>query len=170
MKWLRIMLEVIGASSLLLVVVGSAWIFHNTTSEKVDAAKRNDVLFIFNSSGVASNQDFRILSSYQSRRSMTGDHLDFYCIELARFDIADWAKEAWHDGPEEDPLLAEALQLGVNDARQHSPCFLPLQEANSEDIKIAFQSVVLHSRQPTAADIILYAPKTKTLYYVSYKT
>ena len=170
MKWFRIALETIGATSILLLVAGTAWFFHNATSDKVDAAKRNDVLFIFNSSGVASNQDFRILSSYQSRRSMTGDHLDFYCIELSRFDISDWAKEAWHDGPEADPLLAEALQLGVNDARQHSPCFLPLQEANSEDIKIAFRSVVLHSRQPTAADIILYAPKTKMLYYVSYKT
>ncbi|SRR3979411_1870647 len=170
MKWLRIVLEAIGASSILALVVVSAWFFYSKTSDKVDAAKRNDVLFIFNSSGIASNQDFRILSSYQSRRSMTGDHLDFYCIEISKFDVADWAKELWRDGPEMEPLLAEALESAVNDARQHSPCFLPLQEANSEGIKVAFESVVLYGRHPTAADIILYAPRKKMLYYVSYKT
>jgi len=37
-------------------------------------------------------------------------------------------------------------------------------------MKIMFCYVILHDRQPTAANIILYNPKNKRLYYVSYKT
>jgi hypothetical protein len=170
MKWLRIALEVIGASSLLMLAIGAAWFNHDRTAERVGTATQKDVLFVLNWGGISTKQDFRILSSYQSQRSMTGDHLDYYCIELSTFDVADYAKEQWQDGPEKNPPLAEALRLGADDAHQHASCFPSAKEADSEGMKIMFWSVVLHGRQPSAADIILYAPKNRMLYYVSYKT
>jgi hypothetical protein len=170
MKWFRIGLEVIGASSLLFFGVVAAWTFHNSTSERVNTAKRKDVLFVLNWGGVSTNQDFKIIASYQSPRSFTGDHLDYYCIELSKFEVSDYEKNDWHDGPEQNPLLADALELSVNDARQHGDCFPSADEANSATMKIMFWSVELHGRQPTSADIILYNPKNKRLYYVSYKT
>jgi hypothetical protein len=172
MKWLRIALEVIGVISLLMMAIGAAWFIHAITSTKanIDTAKRKDALFILNWGGIPTNQDFRILSSYRSSRNITGDHIDAYCIELSRFEIADYAKEQWQDGPEKNPLLAEALQLGANDAHEHASCFPSAKEADSEGMRIMFWSVVLHGRQPSAADIILYAPRSKMLYYVSYKT
>src|ERR1017187_2428765 len=172
MKWLRIALEVIGVSSALMMAIGAAWFIHAITSTKanIDTAKRKDALFILNWGGIPTNQDFRILSSYRSSRNITGDHIDAYCIELSRFEIADYAKEQWQDGPEKNPLLAEALQLGANDAHEHASCFPSAKEADSEGMRIMFWSVVLHGRQPSAADIILYAPRSKMLYYVSYKT
>jgi hypothetical protein len=170
MKWLRLSLEVIGASFLLLLAAGAIWFVHDATSTKVDTAKRTDALFILNWGGIPPNQDFRILSSYRSPRNTTGDHIDVYCIELPKFDVEDYAKEQWHDGPEKNPLLAEALQLGADDAHAHASCFPSAKEADSEDMRIMFWSVVLHGRQPSAADIIIYAPRSKMLYYVSYKT
>jgi hypothetical protein len=167
MKWLRIGLEIIGASSLLLSLVGAAWIFHNFTSERVNRAKPKDALFILNWGGVATNQDFKIIASYESARSFTGDHLDYYCIELPKFEVAEYAKDQWHDGPENDPVLAEALKLALNQA---AGCLPSVEEANSPAMKILFQSVVIHDRWPTAADVILYEPKSRKLYCVSYKT
>jgi hypothetical protein len=170
MKWLRIALEVIGVSSLVFVAVGTAWILHHGTSERIDRAKKKDVLFILNWGGITTNQDFKIIASYESARSLTGDHLDYYCIDLPEFQVADYAKDQWHDGPEKDPVLAEALKLGLDDARRKAGCLPSAEEANSVAMKILFESVVVRDHWPTAADIILYEPKSGRLYFVSYKT
>jgi len=169
MKWLRVALEIIGAL-LLIVAVAAGWSAYSGTSEKVNTAKPKDVLFILNWTGISTHQDFKVLASYQSPRSSTGDHLDFYCIELSEFEATAYAKTEWEDAPETDPLLVQALEAGVSAAREHNDCFPSALEANSVGIKITFRSVVLNDRHPTSADIILYDPKSSKLYYVSYKT
>jgi hypothetical protein len=170
MKWFRIALEMIGAASLLAVMGFGSWHLYSDSSEKVNKATRKDAMFILNWGGLSPDQDYRITSSYESSRSFTGDYLDYYCIELPKFEVAEWAKDQWHEGPETDSLLANALELALNDARQHDGCIPSVQEANSTGIKIMFRQVVLHDRQPTAADIILYDSQKQKLYYVSFKT
>jgi len=170
MKWFRVALEMIGGASLLAVVCFGSWYLYSNFSEKVNKASRKDAVFILNVGGLSPDQDYRITSSYESSRSFTGDHLDYYCIELPKFEVAEWAKDQWHSGPETDSLLADALELAVNDARQHGGCIPSAQEANSAGMKIMFWQVVLHDRQPTAADIILYDSQKQKLYYVSFKT
>lgn len=169
MKWVRRGLEVFGALSLLMLVVLAVLIVYSLR-DKVNTAEKRDAVFILNWGGIPTNQDFKIISSYRSARNITGDHLDYYCIELPRFEVAENEKEQWHDGPETNPVLAEALQLGVDTARLHGDCFPSIDRANSEAMKIMLCSVTLHDRYPTAADIILYDSKTRRLYYVSYKT
>jgi len=169
MKWLRVGLEIIGAL-LLILAVAAGWSAYSGTSEKVNAAKPKDVLFILNWTGISTQQDFKVLASYQSSRNSTAGHLDFYCIELSQFDATAYARTEWEDAPETDPLLVEALEAGVSAAREHNDCFPSATEANSAGIKITFRSVVLNDRHPTSADIILYDPKSSKLYYVSYKT
>jgi hypothetical protein len=173
MKWLRLCLQTIGALSLLLLTVVAFAValgIYNGTSEKFNKATRNDSLFILNWGGISTNQNFKVVASYQSPKNVTGDHLDYYCIELPTFEAADGQKGQWHDGPEKNPLLAEALKLAVNDARMHGDCFPTAEKANSETMKIMFVSVMLHDREPTAADIILYDTSNHKLYYVSFKT
>jgi len=173
MKWLRLSLQTIGALSLLLLSVAGVVValsIYSGTSEKFNKATRKDSLFILNRGGISTNQNFKVIASYQSPRSLTGDHLDYYCIELPKFEVADAEKNEWHDGPEKNPLLVEALELAVNDAHMHGECFPPVEKANSEAMKIMFVSVTLHDREPTAAEIILYDTNNSKLYYVSFKT
>jgi len=171
MKWLRVGLEIVGAASLLVGMALVAWIVYGNSSDKVNKATRKDAQFILNGSGLSTNQDYKIISSYESSRSLTGDHLDYYCIELPKFEVAEWAKEEWQNLPEQNPILAAALQLAVNDARQQGgDCIPSAEEANSTAMKLMFLQVVLHSRQATAADIILYDPQKRRLFYVSFKT
>jgi hypothetical protein len=169
MKWFRGTLEIIGALSLLGLAVLGVLVIRDG-SARVNTAGQKDALFILNWGGIATNQNYKIIKSYRSPTSFTGDHLDSYCIQLSRFDVADNAKSDWHDGPEQNPLLAEALELGINDASQHTDCFPSVQQANSGVMKMMFWSVVMHGRQPTAADILLYDPTNRRLCYVSYKT
>jgi hypothetical protein len=169
MKWVRLGLQIVGAAALLGLGV-FAWMIYRDMTEHVGAAGKNDVLFVLNWGGIKTDQEVRVIGSYRSPRSLTGDHLDSYCIQISKFELADLGKNEWHDGPAANPILADALELAVNDARQHASCFPTFAEANSSAMKISFTSVVLNDSQATAADIILYAPKTKMLYYVSFKT
>jgi len=171
MKWLRWVLEAIGVLSLLAVTFTGVWVLR-ASSERTNADGRNDALFVLKVlkwGDISTDQDFKVTSSYNSARNLTGDHLDYYCIDLATFEVANYAKEQWQDGPEKNPLLADALRSGIEAAREHGNCMPPLEQANSAAMKIMFWSVTLHGRYPSAADIILY-PSSRRLYYVSYKT
>lgn len=169
MKWLRLSLQAIGALSLLLFLAAAALIVHGLASGENITPTRKDVLFVLNWSGISTDQDFKVLAGYRSSRSLTGDHFDFYCIQLSRFEVAEFAKTQWHDGPETNPLLVDALELGANEARRHSDCFPSPREANSAAMKMMFCSVTLHDREPNGAEIILYDLGKKRLYYVGYK-
>jgi hypothetical protein len=170
MKWFRVALELIGGASLLAVVGFGSWLLYNNSSDRFDKASRKDALFVLNWAGLPTNQNYRVVSSYESRRNFTGDHLDYFCIELPKFQVADWAKDHWHDGPEQDALLADALETALNSAREHGSCVPSASEANSPAMKMMFTTVLLHNRYATAADLILYDPQKRMLYYVSYKT
>jgi hypothetical protein len=169
LKWVRVRLEIVGGASLIFLAVVAVLIVQQS-SDKVNKAGRKDVLLILTRSGIPTNQDFKLIASYESSTSFTGDHLDYFCVELPRFEIADHTKNEWHDDPEKNPILAEALEQAVNAARQQGGCFPSSEEADSETMKIKFESVLLHDSFPTSADIILYDSKRKKLYYVSYKT
>ena len=170
MKFLRIGLEIIGALSLLVFLTAAVWIFRSPSADKVNKAKPKDVRFVLNWGGIPTDQDYHVIASYQSARSFTGDHIDYYCIQLSKFEVPGPEKAEWHDGPEKNPLLVEALELGINSTGKYGDCFPSVEEAKSGAMKIMFWSVVLHGREPTGADIILYDPRNKRLYYVSYKT
>ena len=168
LKWACVGLEIIGAATLIFLVALGVSIIQQST-DKINKAKSKDVLFILSASGIPANQNLNVLASYESSRTFTGDHLDYYCIELSKFEVADRAKNNWHDGPEQNPILAEALEEGANEAHQGNGCFPSPGEANSGNMKINFGNVDVINRHPNSADITLYDPKRSKLYYVSYK-
>src|ERR1700694_336312 len=66
---------------------------------RVNKAKPKEVLFVLNEAAFPYNRISRCWLA-MNRRSFTGDHLDYYCISLAKFDPSDFAKKEWHEGPE----------------------------------------------------------------------
>jgi hypothetical protein len=169
LKWIRVGLEIIGAATLVFLLIVGISIIQQATN-KVNRAKPQDVSLILNAGDISTNQELKVIASYESSRSFTGDHLDYYCIEMSKFEVADRAKNRWHDGPEENPILAEAPDLGVNDAHQENSRFPSPEEANSKDMKILFGDVDVIGRHPHSAVITLYDTKNGKLYYVSYKS
>jgi len=168
LKWIRIGLEIVGAASLIFLAVVAILIFQQSR-DRVNKAKPKDVFFILNSGGIPTNQELKIIASYESSKTLTGDHLDYYCIELPKFGDLNLAEDKWHDGPETNPIYTEALKEGVNEAHQENSCFPSPEEANSKAMKIMFGDVVVNGLHPIVADITLYDPKNRKLYYVSYK-
>jgi hypothetical protein len=169
-KGLRIALEVMGAATILAIVAFGISVVYSGSRERINKASRKDAAFILNWAGIPTNQDYRIVSSYESTRSFTGDHLDYFCIELPKFEVSGQQKGDWHNGPESNQLMAEALQLALDDARQHGNCVPALDKANSSAMQLMFPEIVARNRHPTAADIILYDEKRRMLYFASFKT
>lgn len=170
MKWLRIGLEIVGAVALLAAFVLAVLLYRQSFSDRVNAASKRDALYALNWGGISTNQDFKMISSYQSSRNVTGDHVDYYCIQLTNFEIEESMKDEWHDGPETNPLLAGALELALDSTGRHGNCLPSFEKANSPAMKIRFISVVLRDHFATAADILLYEPQSRRLFYVSFKT
>jgi hypothetical protein len=169
MKWLRLALEVVGGLALvMLAVVGASVVWQFRQSDRINAATKRDARFILNWAGIPTDEDYKVVASYQSSRSFTGDHFDAFCIDLPKFE--ETKKTNLREGPETNPLLAEALAFGLNSAHDRVSCIPSPEAANSKAMRIMFSSVLLHDRYPTAADIIVYDPAQKKLYYVSYKT
>jgi len=111
-------LQVVGALALMAGAIVGALIYRQTT-EHVDAAGNRDALFVLNSGDIKTAQKIEVIGSFRSGRSFTGDHLDVYCIQLSRFDLSHASEKYWHEGPEGNRILADALELSVNDARDH---------------------------------------------------
>lgn len=172
MKALRIFLQIIGTLTLAAILLIALWFFQFLPFTANTAPNKNDALFIFNWAGIDSHQNWRIIDASTSGRNTTGDHTDFYCIQLERFNVNEKLhQKEWRQGPEENALLAEALEQGASWA-QHggSKCFPSPEAANSSRMQIMFFSVTADGRRPTAARIILFEPESKQLFYVSYKT
>ncbi len=172
MKVIRIILQIIGAfvlGAFLLIVV---WSFLNSPFSSKKVSNKNDAVFILNWAGINKNQDWKIIESSISARNMTGDHVDYYCIQLEHFDVNKrQLHEEWKQGPEKNDLLAAAVENAVEWAILDGSKYFPSSNiANSSSMKIMFWSVTTHGRRPTAAKVILYQPETKRLFYVSYDT
>jgi hypothetical protein len=159
-------LQAVGALAILAVLAAAAWLFLPLSSKSPDAT------FVLNWAGISPAQNWKVISSHASPRSLTGDHTDYYCIQLEKFEVKDsHTVQQWRDGPEANPLLAEAVKFGAHWANTQSPsCFPSPDRANSKEMKIYIWSTTIHDRRPTAAEIILFEPSTNRLFYVAYKT
>lgn len=169
MKWLRTGLQIIGAASLVFLIP-VAWLLYRDMTEHVNAAGIGDAVTILKRSDINPNQSKRVIGSYRSERSFTGDHLDAYCLQLSTFELANDTAKYWHESPESNPILIDALHSALDDAHIHAPCFPTFEQANSKGVMLRFLSADSHDRMATAAEIVLYEPRTKMLYFVSYKT
>jgi hypothetical protein len=56
---------------------------------KVDVASKDDVRYVLNWSGLGDNRIQKVLHSYVSPRSFTGDYLDAYAIQISHVDTSE---------------------------------------------------------------------------------
>jgi hypothetical protein len=163
-------LQIFGAFSLAAVVIALGYLAYAVASnvDKENVATKRSVEFVLNWGGLKTSQEYEVVSSFQSERSFTGDHLDHYCIQISDFSPRDNEKENWLivsrlSGPVKEASIA-AQQSG-----NASQCF-GRDIANVGELMTYVWSATLSSRHITAYDIIFFDPQTKRLLYVSDKT
>ena len=182
-KYIRILLEVAGAIALVALVALVALNYRQffglmgVHKPEVDQLPPKRAMFVLNWGNIGDKAKIeKIIHSYESHRSLTGDHVDAYCIKIDGFPDSAWSKEKgvpqeWLQGPVTERILKEAVELSCSAAESDGLKWFPrASEINSDRYYLSFWQIVLHNQFPTAVQLIAYDRKEKLLYYLSFKT
>jgi len=170
MSYLAKGLQIFGALALvaLVAVAGYVAYLYVSNSDRTDSATNDGVKFVLNWGGLDANQGYKVLHSFESQRSLTGDHLDHYCIQIADFSPAIEERENWTPLAGLDGWAKEAASRAY--ASGDAPECFERALAESPELQAYVWSVTAHGRNVEAYDIILFDAQTKRLLYVSDKT
>jgi len=144
---------------------------------RIDRITPSKAMFVLHWSNIGDKAKIeKILHSFESPRSFTGDHADFYSLKIDKFpepilQLND--KEPvkyWIEGPVNNSILKDAIDAVCVGASSESVAWFPQPtEINSNRFYLSFNTVVIHNQYPTAVQLIAYDRKEKILYYASIK-
>jgi hypothetical protein len=170
MKLLRILLEFVGGLTILMVITGCLFVWR-LASEGPRPADVDQIKPILNWIGFDPQQKFTIIGSGRSSRSMGGDHIDYYCLQLAKLEFPKDDPREWGMGREQDPFLAQAMVMAIDTAKSEGATCVPqVERVKGGELRIYFLSVRGAGRSATDVDLYLVDPLTKRLYFISIAT
>lgn len=164
-----------GGLSLVGVIIIAFFFFYSTEINNeplVDKATREDVRFVLNWCGLGDQRIEKVLKSYVSPRSFTGDHLDAYSIKITDVTInelitnTDNRPGEWYRMDSLPTVLNEAVTF-VGGWQHETPWFPTEEELRKKNIYVYPWSIYCHGVTPSAAELIFVNPKDKIVYYVS---
>lgn len=164
-------LQATGVLAICIFVLAATFFAYEllNNNEKVNRATSEDVRFVLNWGGLNAKQNYKVVSSIESTTSLTGDHLDHYCIQLSETTGASPQKNEWLSP---DKLSWPLLEVAANvfEMGKATKCFSATSLSTLTDATAYFWSTTLHGQRVTAYDAMLIDTKTKRLFYVSLKT
>jgi hypothetical protein len=173
----RLLLAIWGGISLLAVVIIGTCLLYSMTvgNTKVeDNATKSDVRFVLNWCGLGDQRIEKVIKSYTSARSFTGDHLDAYAIKITNVTINELVRKnrtgvgQWYRADSLPTILDEAVTF-IGDWQNETPWFPTEDSIRTKDFYVYPWSIYCHGIKPTATELIFVKPKEKMVYYVSAK-
>jgi hypothetical protein len=172
-KWLWIGLEIIGGLAIVLMgcIGWSVWELGHD-HEKTNQLKPKEAGFLLDWGGVKNTAKVgRFVYSKVSSRSFTGDHADFYVLEMGNFSKESALKGGlWQEGPLHDPTLEKAVDFSMCWGDESYPGFPSREGLSNRHFLFSFPWIYLHGQRVTAAIVMIYDPETRRLYVVDSKT
>lgn len=168
MKILRIAYKIASAISFAIVTVTivAALYLH---FYKSDRSLMNPYAFVLNHGNIVTDQEYGLIYSFDSGSNFQGDHLEYYCIQLEKFEFQSRSEGEWIYGPEENDIFKRARKLVASEGNM-SECFGDTVDSNSEDVAAKIWSLGIRRKHIEDARVILFHKPTKRLLYVSSKT
>ncbi len=175
MRHVKSILAIWGAISGLLLLCALAFITYNFTfgnKPKHDVATIEDVRFVLNWPDLGDERITSVLHSYESARSLTGDHIDAYEILTSNISVQELQNSKnWMRGDTLDGVLREGVELvRMFSDVQKLPWFPSDEALTSEKIYVYSWSVLFHGNRATSAQLIFAKPSENTIYYASVKS
>jgi hypothetical protein len=163
----------------LRLLIATTFLFIGSTapgalwSPKVDFATTNDVQFVFNWGHVPLNQSYRVVHSYRTAASFSGDHLEAYAIQIEAFPeglLEGRERPKWAPGPFTNDFCVKALREAEVQAVSDRLTWFPQADTlNSPAFYVHFEQITLSDDVVYAARVLAYERRSKTLYFISYK-
>ncbi|SET59312.1 hypothetical protein [Hymenobacter actinosclerus] len=173
----RQLLTIWGGISLLGVIIIGGYLFYSMTLGNTnieDNATTSDVRFVLNWCGLGDQRIDKVLKSYTSARSFTGDHLDAYAIKITNVTIDELTSKSnngvglWYRADSLPTILDEAVTF-IGGWQHETPWFPTEDSLRTKDFYVYPWSIYCHGVTPTATELIFVKPKEKMVYYVSAK-
>lgn len=179
LKWFFLIWGVL--SFVLLVLATGLFLFRlsnigGVSAPKVGLATAEDVRFVLNWCRLGDARTEKVVNSYVSPRSFTGDHVDAYAIKVRNLTLTDLSvAESSSDGgwvrcDQLDPISREAVRLATGMSSSEVPWFPNAQELESPRYYLWIWSISIHGRSPIAAQLIFARPDDSMIFYSSVKT
>jgi hypothetical protein len=175
LKWLLIGWGIISLAGLIVI---AGLVGYRIGPGNVDAsgtATNQDVRFVLNWCRLGDERMEKVVHSYQSARSLLGDHLDAYAIKISHVDEAELVRDdfgtGWFRCDQLDGVLKDAVDFAAGWLhRDDIGWFLTEDELKSDRVYVFPWSIYCHGTHPSAIELIFVRPKDKMVFYMSTKT
>jgi len=131
-------------------------------------SSRNSV-FVLNHGNIVTEQDYSLVYSQQSPPIFNGDHLDYYCLQIERFEFQRPTEGEWVYGLEDNPIFRQARELAAKSGKIDK-CFGGESNSESDDVAAKIWSVDASRKHVEGAVVIMYHKITKRVLYVAFQT
>jgi hypothetical protein len=174
MKIFRIALQIIGALALIGAVAVAVMVFpwFRPSGPKINQVTPDKAMFVLNWGQIGDKSKIqRVIHSYESPRSFTGDGIDAYCLQIDRFPEEVLRKDnsghkVWRKPPIHDALLLEALKTATMMAHSDNLEWFPSVESlNSNRFYLSFWTIVAHNQMVTTVQLIAYDREERKIYF-----
>lgn len=143
--------------------------------DRFDRATKQDVRFVLNWCRLGDERIERVVHSYESARSFTGDHLDAYAIKISHVDPAELTPDkdgsGWVRCDQLEGVLKAAVDFSIGwFHREEISWFLEEHELGSAEVFVYPWSIYCQGTRPYAVSLIFVRPKDRMVYFISAKT
>ncbi|OGP63435.1 MAG: hypothetical protein A2169_01515 [Deltaproteobacteria bacterium RBG_13_47_9] len=168
-----------GVALIAVLAIGGFFAYHFAygNRNRIDSASPRDVRFVLNWCKLGENRIEKVVHSYVSSRSFTGDHPDAYAIKITHLDVKELAagkddsEDHWYQGDGLHKVLDEAIAfVGGFVNSGEVPWFPDEKDLRSSEFYIYPVTIHCYGLRTTAAEIIFVKPSEKMVYYFSGKT
>ncbi|WP_075184546.1 hypothetical protein [Teredinibacter haidensis] len=130
---------------------------------------KRDSVFVLNHGNIVTEQDYKLIYSDQSPPIFNGDHLDYYCLQLEKFEFQRPEEGKWVYGQEDNHIFSQARELAASSGKIDK-CFEGESNPESQNIAAKIWSVESNRKHVEGAVVIMYHKLTKRVLYVSFQT
>ncbi len=172
LKWAYNGLAIIGGFtilSLIIIFIYSSLSFTLFNKNKVNKATKSDVGFVLNWCGIGDDRINKVINSYESARSFTGDHLDAYAIKLNNVSIDDITNRKnykWYRCDKLPDILDKSVSF-IDGWTYEIPWFPKKMEQSN--YYLYPWSTYFNGVTPSSAQLIFLDVENEMIYYISAK-
>lgn len=128
-------------------------------------ADKDDVRFVLNWCNLGDERIDKVIQSYQSSRSFTGDHLDAYSITISHLEIEELMTDDWQRVDKVTGVYKEAIDFMAGWLGNEIPWFPEIDDVRSDKYYIYLWGIEFHGSRPDSASIILARPEDNMVFY-----
>jgi hypothetical protein len=177
LKWILLGWGTISLAVVIAIVVFAAVQMGLASRSTENMATASDVRFVLNWCRLGDDRIDKVVHSYRSSVSFTGDHLDAYAIKISHVSLDELNKKPdndldnhWYRGDQLPPILDKAVAFAGAFQGDEIPWFPKEGELRSNQFYVYLWSIYFHGLEPSSVEIIFIRPSDNMVFFLDAKT